>query len=76
MNQLQKDIETLLQIADKYPKLLTGFEYNAIDRLRHYIKGDYDYCKMEMRTLLENAYANERTDIGKNTIRQLLEAIQ
>lgn len=78
-NQLQKDIQTALTWFKALPFEQTHGntkDVQAHNRLKQYSKGDYDYCKMEMRTLLENAYENERTSIGKNTIRQLLEAIQ
>ena len=76
MNQLQKDIETLLKIADKNPDLLTEFEYDAIDRLKWYVHEDIRiYCRIEMRALLESALATERTNIGKNVLKQLLNNI-
>ena len=78
MNQLQKDIKTALSWKAFLPYEKTTHQDNkTFKRLEWYINNDIDlYCKMEMRAIIKEALANERTQIGQNVLKQLLEAIQ
>ena len=77
-NQLQKDIKTALSWKAFLPYEKTRHQDNeAFKRLEWYINNDIDiYCKMEMRAIIKEALARERTDIGKSVLKQLLEAIE
>ena len=77
-NQLQKDIETALEWYKLIPADYTDKQdTETYNRLKNYInnKGT-EYLKYDMRTIIKEAIEHERTNIGKNTFRQLLEAIQ
>ena len=76
-NQLQKDIKTALSWKAFLPYEKTRHQDNeAFKRLEWYINKDIDiYCKMEMRAIIKEALARERTDIGKMVLKQLLNNI-
>ena len=77
MNQLQKDIKIALSWKAFLPYEKTRHQDNeAFKRLEWYINKDIDiYCKMEMKQIIKEALANERTEIGKNVLKQLLNNI-
>lgn len=77
-SQLQKDIKTALSWKAFLPYEKTRHQDNeAFKRLEWYINNDIDiYCKMEMRTIIKEALANERTHMGQNVLKQLLESIE
>lgn len=75
-NQLQKDIKTMLTIYEQQP-LTKQTENGAYKRLKWYINEDIQiYCKMEMKQLLKEAIQNERTELGKSVLKQILEQLQ
>ena len=78
MNQLQKDIKTALSWKAFIPYEKTRHQDNeAFKRLEWYINKDIDiYCKLEMRAIIKEALARERTDIGKSVLKQLMESIE
>jgi len=78
MNQLQKDIKTALSWKAFLPYEKTRHQDNeAFKRLEWYINQDIDiYCKMEMKQIIKEALQNERTQIGQNVLKQLLESIE
>ena len=78
MNQLQKDIKTALSWKAFIPYEKTRHQDNeAFKRLEWYINNDIDiYCKLEMRAIIKESLARERTDIGKSVLKQLLESIE
>ena len=76
-NQLQKDIETALDWYKLIPLEYTNKQdIETYNRLKKFIdnKGT-EYLKYDMKKLVEDAIEHERTDIGKNTLNQLLEAL-
>ena len=77
-NQLQKDIKTALSWKAFLPYEKTTHQDNkTFKRLECYINKDIDiYCKMEMRAIIKEALQNERTQIGQNVLKQLLENIE
>jgi len=78
MNQLQKDIKTALSWKAFLPYEKTRHQDNeAFKRLEWYINKDIDiYCKLEMKQIIKEALANERTEIGKNVLRQLMRNLE
>lgn len=78
MNQLQKDIKTALSWKAFLPYERTTHQDNkTFKRLEWYINNDIDlYCKMEMQAIIKEALQNERTQIGQNVLKQLLESIE
>lgn len=78
MNQLQKDIKTALSWKAFLPYEKTTHQDNkTFKRLECYINNDIDiYCKLEMKQIIKEALARERTDIGKSVLKQLLESIE
>ena len=72
-NQLQKDIETALDWYKLLPLEYTNKQdTETYNRLKKFIdKKGTEYLKK----LVEDAIEHERTDIGKNTLNQLLEAL-
>jgi len=77
-NQLQKDIKTALSWKAFIPYEKTTHQDNeAFKRLEWYINKDIDlYCKMEMRAIIKEALQNERTEIGKNVLKQLMRNLE
>ena len=78
MNQLQKDIKTALSWKAFLPyEKTTHHDNKTFKRLECYINKDIDlYCKLEMKQIIKEALARERTDIGKSVLKQLLESIE
>ena len=78
MNQLQKDIKTALSWKAFLPYEKTRHQDNeAFKRLEWYINQDIDiYCKMEMKQIIKEALQNERTQIGRNVLKQLLNSLE
>ena len=78
MSQLQKDIKTALSWKAFLPYEKTRHQDNeAFKRLEWYINKDIDiYCKLEMKQIIKEALANERTEIGKNVLRQLMRNLE
>lgn len=78
MNQLQKDIKTALSWKQWQPwEKTTHQDQLAFQRLECYIKKDIQiYCKMEIEKIIQEAINTERTQMGRNVLKQLLEAIQ
>lgn len=77
-NQLQKDIKTALSWKSYLPYEKTYKQDNeTYKRLEQYMKGDLDiYWKMEMKTILKEAIKNERTELGRSVLKQLLESLE
>lgn len=78
MNQLQKDIKTALSWKAFLPyEKITHQDNKTFKRLECYINKDIDlYCKMEMRAIIKEALANERTHMGQNVLKQLMRNLE
>ena len=66
-------IDRLTELSKEY-----NFKLNDVpDILEEYILIDNEVIEQKnIENLIKEAYNNERTHIGKNTLKQLLEAIQ
>ena len=66
-------IDQLTELSKQY-----NFKLNDVpDILEEYILIDNEVIEQKnIENLIKEAYNNERTQIGKNTLKQLLEAIQ
>ena len=66
-------IDRLTELSKEYNFQLT----DVPDILEEYILIDNEVIEQKnIENLIKEAYNNERTHIGKNTLKQLLEAIQ
>ena len=66
-------IDKLTELSKEYNFQLT----DVPDILEEYILIDNEVIEQKnIENLIKEAYNNERTHIGKNTLKQLLEAIQ
>ena len=66
-------IDKLTELSKEYNFQLT----DVSDILEEYILIDNEVIEQKnIENLIKEAYNNERTHIGKNTLKQLLEAIQ
>jgi hypothetical protein len=66
-------IDQLTELSKQYNFKLT----DVPDILEEYILIDNEVIEQKnIENLIKEAYNNERTHIGKNTLKQLLEAIQ